>query len=187
MPQLPFASLRSDRQTIDEKILIENGWQTVNMGKVGHQLYSDKPDIKFYFPPGTDLFNSKHIVHPTLGPSFRDQWWTLGKKCLITPANLPLILDLFSTVHVSFPAGANYFTTSESMSCEMRRVCPDQGWEWVFCRSQMMECSGGKYVAHVTVWDTDGQIVALAKMVNVLMSLKKLQEQKERTTSHAKL
>lgn len=176
MPDLPFQRLREKFGKATEKVLIEDGWQTRDQAEF-HKFLATKPNIQYYQPPGSDLWNSRHIVHPTLGPAFRDMWISFGTENPLHQQNIPVAIDNFASPHLNFPQGAEYFITTENISCEMRRPCSASGWEWLFGRAELKECSGGKIVTDVTLFDTEGQIVALARVVNVMISLKTLMGQ----------
>lgn len=173
-PELPFKALENHSE-ITATALQQEGWQTRDLADF-QSFYRTKPNVRYYLPPGSDMWDSRHVVHPTLGPSFRDMWFTLGDKAL-NPGNLPVAIDSFLPLHLNFPQGHKYFITTQSIQCETKRIS-EPGWTWIFGRAKLMECSGGKYVMDVTLYDQQGRIVALARLVQVLISLDSLMGKK---------
>lgn len=177
MPDLPFDRLCQITGRVTEEALQTDGWQVRAFDF--RNFYTTKPYIKFYIPPDVDIENSKHLWHPTLGPAVREQWVTMGSSNPITTTSMGFILDCVMPIHNNYAEGVGYFISTQSITCEMRKPCPPGGWTWIMFRAQLRECSGGKYVYDITMFDDVGETIVVARGVNVLIPFEALHGKKK--------
>lgn len=100
---------------------------------------------------------------------------TFGEACVMTPISLPVFIDNMTPLHLNFAEADDYFIFTENITCETRQPCGQGGWEWLFARLELLECSGGKYVQDVMLYDEAGKIVALARVTYALMPVAMLE------------
>ncbi|KAI5850479.1 thioesterase-like superfamily-domain-containing protein [Morchella snyderi] len=104
-------------------------------------------------------------------PSVREQWVSLKDGGMMDIPALGFLSDMY------LPIPENYKQTSRthwyptlSLSVEVKRIPPPDGWKWLFCRIEAREIRNGRMDVMVDIYDEDRNLVAIANQLAIIVS-----------------
>lgn len=105
------------------------------------------------------------------GPSVRTQWirWRDPAKHFDDIAALAFLADTHQPLIEAYGVVGNWFPTL-NMSLDVKRGPPEGGWEWLFMRIEIHSCVDGRFDYDVVILDELGELVALSKHANLIVS-----------------
>lgn len=128
---------------------------------IGAPFYKFKPRMVFTFRPGSQLEFGGGQVAPDLGPSVIEAWHRGDENW--TVHHLPFVADHIGPVLHNYEKGRQLRQMTQSMSVDVVREPPIEGWEWLFLRHEMVTCENGRLWVDVIILDENKDIVAIAR------------------------
>ena len=104
------------------------------------------------------------------GPSVRTQWirWRDEMK-RIDIMGLSFLADTHRPLIEAYGVVGNWFPTL-SMSLDVKKAPPPEGWEWLFMRIEMHQVKDGRFDYDVVILDEEGELVATSRHANLSVS-----------------
>ncbi|KAL0640254.1 hypothetical protein Q9L58_000533 [Maublancomyces gigas] len=101
----------------------------------------------------------------------REQWVSLVDGERIVTSTLGFLADMFQPLPENYPetVRSNWYPTL-SLSIEIKRVAPPEGWEWLFCRVHSREIRNGRMDINVDIFDEESRLVAVAHQVAIIVT-----------------
>ncbi|RDW90991.1 hypothetical protein BP5796_02156 [Coleophoma crateriformis] len=126
--------------------------------------------LEFSYAPGTDA--ASH-VHPTLGPSVREQWvrWSAASPGSrgFTPLALPFLADAWRPLPQGYGLQGKWYPTL-NYGLEIKRLPPSaDGWAWLFVRVEMHMVQDGRFDMSCLIFDEQRELVALGNQVALVV------------------
>ncbi|RDW58166.1 hypothetical protein BP6252_13577 [Coleophoma cylindrospora] len=130
--------------------------------------------LEFTYPPDTDA--ASH-VHPTVGPSVREQWvrWSAASPGSrgFTPLALPFLADAWRPLPEGYGLQKKWYPTL-NYGLEIKRQPPSaDGWEWLFVRVEMHVVQDGRFDMSCLIFDEQRELVALGNQVALVVGVER--------------
>lgn len=108
------------------------------------------------------------------GPSVRTQWirWRDTSKRFDNVAALAYLADTHRPLIEAYDVVGNWFPTL-NLSLDVKKGPPEGGWEWLFMRIEIHSCVNGRFDYDVFILDEQGDLVALSKHANLIVSVER--------------
>jgi hypothetical protein len=116
------------------------------------------------------------------GPSVRTQWvrWRNTSKRFINVASLVYLADTHIPLIEAYGVLGNWFPTL-NLSLDVKKAPPPNGWEWLFTRIEIHSCMDGRFDYDVVILDEGGELDALSKHTNLIVSRKRIHQRSSET------
>jgi hypothetical protein len=135
--------------------------------------------VRFFFPrTGQPLKGINDQWIKFTDPSSRFTTETLGYVCDMFPQVVEAFRDEDDPYRVSKPEdpsqtkeiGARYWYPTVVLNIDVKKALPEEGVEWLFCRTRSKQIRKGRLDIEVVIMDEQGELVALSHHVALVLS-----------------
>ncbi|KAJ4113916.1 hypothetical protein NW768_011446 [Fusarium equiseti] len=129
-----------------------------------------------------------------------DAWIRLSSGERLTNATLPLVADAKpyvveswrptpdeSSERVPFSRNDPFWYPTLVMNLDIKKLLPDEGVEWLFIRTEARKIDQGRLDLQVSILDQEGDLVAVASHINLVLSASRNLGKKKTNTTEEKL